>query len=97
MNADNYRDYIKQLLMTSAQDAKDYGADIPDSIGFSFSSGMKFIAPMNGGKKQGEMKFPMDVPKDGPKMMPMRNKSKGEYITGLDLDKYLFMWQVRQP
>ena len=22
-------------------------------------------------------------------MMPMRNKSKGEYITGLDLDKYL--------
>lgn len=89
LNADNYRDYINQLLMTSAQDAKDYGADIPDSIGFSFSSGMKFIAPMNGGKKQGEMKFPMDVPKDGPKMMPMRNKSKGEYITGLDLDKYL--------
>lgn len=89
LNADNYRDYIKQLLMTSAQDAKDYGADIPDSIGFSFSSGMKFIAPMNGGKKQGEMMFPMDVPKDGPKMMPMRNKSKGEYITGLDLDKYL--------
>ena len=89
LNADNYRDYIKQLLMTSAQDAKDYGADIPDSIGFSFSSGMKFIAPMNGGKKQGEMKFPIEVPKDGPKMMPMRNKSKGEYITGLDLDKYL--------
>ena len=89
LDASNYRDYIKQLLMESAQEAKDHGADIADSIGFTFSSGMKFIAPMNGGKKMGGMKMPMGMPKDGPKMMPKMSKPKGEYITGLDLDKYL--------
>lgn len=89
LDASNYRDYIKQLLTESAQEAKDYGADIPDSIGFTFSSGMKFIAPVNGGKKMGGMKMPMDMPKNAPKKLPMMSKSKGEYITGLDLNKYL--------
>ncbi len=38
LDADNYLDYIKQILIKSAQEAKDAGADIPDSVGFSFSS-----------------------------------------------------------
>lgn len=33
LNADNYLDYIKSLLIKSAQRAKDAGADIPDNIG----------------------------------------------------------------
>ena len=37
-DADNYLDYIKQILIKSAQEAKDAGADIPDSVGGSFSS-----------------------------------------------------------
>lgn len=39
LTADNCRDYIKSLLMQSAQEAKDAGADIPDSIGFVFNQG----------------------------------------------------------
>ena len=38
LDADNYLDYIKQILIKSTQEAKDAGADIPDSVGFSFSS-----------------------------------------------------------
>ena len=103
LNADNYRDYLKQLLIASAQEAKDAGADIPDSIGFSFSSAMKFAAPVNGGKKQtfeGKPKDmkpqgkPMDMPKD---FMLMMAKRKGEYVTGLDLDKYLAYVSATTP
>ncbi len=56
LTADNYRDYLKKLIIESAQIAKDAGAVIPDTIGFTFSRGWR-----------------------GP----------GEYITDLDLDKYL--------
>lgn len=38
LNADNYLDYMKSELIRSAQIAKNAGADIPDSIGFVFSS-----------------------------------------------------------
>ena len=48
LDADNYLDYIKQILIKSAQEAKDAGADIPDSLGFSFSSMAAFQAPVNG-------------------------------------------------
>ena len=37
LTADNCLDYIRQLLIEIAQEAKDAGADIPDSIGFSFN------------------------------------------------------------
>ena len=90
LNADNYLDYIKQLIISSAQEAKDAGADIPDSIGFQFSSAMKFAAPINGGKKPA-FGAPMgDMPKNMPKgFLRQMSKQKGEYITDLDMDKYL--------
>ena len=98
LNADNYNDYLKQLLMASAQEAKDAGADIPDSIGFSFSSAMKFAAPINGGKKPGMDGKPNDLPNDMPKdLMKMMAKQKGEYVTGLDLDKYLLHVSATTP
>lgn len=92
LNANNYLNYIKQLIISSAQEAKDAGADIPDSIGFLFSSAMKFAAPINGGKKPapamgahfGDM--PKNMPKDFLRQM---SKQKGEYVTDLDMDKYL--------
>ena len=49
LTADNYLDYLKELLIRSAQEAKDAGADIPDSVGFSFGSQQGFQAPLNGG------------------------------------------------
>ena len=50
LNADNYLNYIKSEIIRTAQIAKNAGADIPDSIGFSFSSsaGGMFAAPING-------------------------------------------------
>ena len=96
LNAENYLEYIKSEIIRAAQIAKNAGADIPDSIGFSFSSsaGGMFAAPINGGVRpqgmpQGGMQGGM--PPDG--MRPMRGrmggKQVGEYITDLDMQKYL--------
>ena len=94
LTADNYMDYIKSEIIRAAQIAKNAGADIPDSIGFSFSSsaGGMFAAPVNGGMRpqtQGGMP-PMGDKK--PPMMQgrrMGGRQVGEYITGLDMAKYL--------
>lgn len=85
LSADNYRDYLKQLIIESAQLAKDAGAEIPDTLGFTFSSTKRFVAPVNGGmmpdrRKTDDKKIPQ---------MMMRSKEQGEYIVDLDLDKYL--------
>ena len=42
-------DYLKEILIASAQEAKDAGADIPDSIGFAFGNSHGLQAPLNGG------------------------------------------------
>ena len=102
LNADNYLDYIRRLIIQSAQEAKDAGADIPDTIGFTFSSGQKFAAPVNGGKrpetmpeiKPGDMPpmqrpMPDDIPDEVKKMMKATTGKQGEYITDLDMDAYL--------
>lgn len=98
LNADNYLDYLKSEIIRAAQIAKNAGADIPDSIGFSFSrsAGGMFAAPINGGMRpqmQGD-KRPMMQGGQPPKgMRPMRGvmgrKQVGEYITDLDMQKYL--------
>ena len=46
LTADNYRDFIKSELIRSAQLAKDAGAEIPDSIGFSFNKEKGTFAPL---------------------------------------------------
>lgn len=80
LTAENYLEHIKFLLIESAQEAKDYGAIIPDSIGFTFNELPSFIAPVNGGKE----------PKDKLSFRPARRlKGQGEYITDLDMNTYL--------
>ena len=83
LTADNYLDYIKSEIIRAAQVAKNAGADIPDSIGFTFSSSAmgRFAAPINGGvkpKREGNMR-----------PMMMGGRQVGEYITDLDMPKYL--------
>ena len=90
LTADNYLDYIKEEIIRSAQIAKDAGADIPDSIGFSFNNDAGTFAPVNGGVGMGQA--PKDLPAGMAKAMGgMRgmNKRVGEYIIGLDMTKYL--------
>ena len=90
LTADNYLDYIKSEIIRAAQIAKNAGADIPDSLGFTFSSsaGGMFAAPINGGVRP-----QMQGGQRPQGMRPMRGgmggKQVGEYITGLDMKKYL--------
>lgn len=80
LTSDNYLDYLKELLMKSAQEAKDYGATIPDSIGFIFNEMSQFTALINGGTRE----------HGRPVLRPERRaKGQGEYITDLDLERYL--------
>lgn len=96
LTADNYQDYLKSEIIRSAQIAKNAGAEIPDSLGFKFTSeaGGMFAAPINGGMRpqmQGD-KHPMMQGGQPPMgMRPMRGgrKQVGEYITDLDMQKYL--------
>ena len=96
LNADNYLDYIKSEIIRAAQIAKNAGADIPDSIGFSFSSsaGGMFAAPINGGVRpqgmpQGGVQGGMPPMAGRPMRGRMGGKQVGEYITDLDMQKYL--------
>jgi hypothetical protein len=104
LTGSNYLDYIKQIIMRCAQEAKDAGADIPDSIGFSFNNEAPFQAPMNGGmrrpifKMQKNMKKPNGMrPMGKPFGMGLRAKRVGEYITDLDMSKYLNYVVSTQP
>ena len=106
LNADNYLDYIKSELIRAAQIAKNAGADIPDSIGFSFTSeaGGMFAAPINGqvspshfhGRdvREGNQTPP---PFGGGRGRLRGGKRVGEYITDLDMQKYLNYVVSTQP
>lgn len=96
LTADNYQDYLKSEIIRAAQIAKNAGADIPDSIGIKFTSeaGGMFAAPINGGMRPQiqDDKHPMMQGGQPPMgMRPMRGgrKQVGEYITDLDMQKYL--------
>ena len=104
LTADNYLDYVKELLIHSAQVAKNAGAEIPDSIGFTFSSSemrMGTMAPINGGMGPGQGFKPKG--QDGqrpPMMMGGRGgmkKQQGEYIVDLDMPTYLNYVVTTQP
>ena len=49
LTADNYLDFIKREIIRAAQIAKNAGADIPDSIGFTFSQkrGAEYIIDLD--------------------------------------------------
>lgn len=99
LTAENYLDYIKSEIIRAAQIAKNAGADIPDSLGFTFSSsaGGMFAAPINGGMRpqgmQGGQRPPMQEGQRPQGLRHMRGgmggRQVGEYITGLDMNKYL--------
>lgn len=90
LTADKYLDYIRQLLMESAQEAKDAGAAISDTIGLTFSEQSAFQAPINGG-------VGMPNRTEASRPMPRGDKPQGEYITSIDLEKYLNYVETTQP
>lgn len=90
LTADNYRDFIKREIIRAAQIAKNAGAEIPDSLGFTFSNDRGTFAPMNGAmpNAEGGMRKAEGMP-EGMKMMRPMMKQVGEYITDLNMDTYL--------
>ncbi|WP_300503223.1 alpha/beta hydrolase [uncultured Duncaniella sp.] len=98
LTADNYKDYIKSFLIESAHRALQEGCEISDTIGFTFYQD-KF-GPMGAGpgagrggmRPAGDQRPPMgdgrQAPSFGPGSAPRFNKTS-DFVTGLDLDKYL--------
>ena len=110
LTADNYLDYIRELLITAAQKAKDAGADISADLGFSFNqeSMGRFAAPLNGGmpgqaghdvaKSEHEVPSSLQA-RPAISNAPINRLSGrvGEYITGLDMPTYLNYVVSTQP
>ena len=94
LTADNYKEYLKGFLIESAHRALQEGCEIPDSIGFKFYQ-VK-MGPMGAGPggpiPAGEQRPPFgdgrQAPSFGPGNAPRFNKTS-DFVTGLDLDKYL--------
>ena len=100
ITAANYKEYLKGFLIESAHRALQEGCEIPDSIGFTFYQDRQ--GPMGGpgnGPRRGQrpprdggMRPPMgdgrQAPSFGPGNAPRFNKTS-DFVTGLDLDKYL--------
>ncbi len=92
LTADNYKDYIASFLLASAHRALEEGCEIPDTIGFTFYQDNS--GPMGGAPRRGRggnipsMNDGREAPSFGPGNAPRFNKSS-DFVTGLDLDKYL--------
>lgn len=94
LTADNYKEYLKGFLIESAHRALQEGCEIPDSIGFKFYQ-VK-MGPMGAGPggpiPAGEQRPPFgdgrQAPSFGPGNAPRFNKTS-DFVTGLDLDRYL--------
>ena len=92
ITADNMRGYIKQLLIHSAQAAKNVGADIPDAMGFSFNTPS---SPQNP-----QPSSPDKLRAAAQLFNAQRstlNAQQGEYIVSLDLETYLNYVVTTQP
>ena len=96
MTADNYREYLKRLLMTSAHKALEAGAEIPDSIGIIFYQEKAFPIPRRGeGPRSGnlhdrpEMMDGRGAPSFGPGSGAPRFNNRTDFVADIDLDTYL--------
>ncbi len=93
VTADNYKDYLKTFLLESAHRALQEGCEISDTVGFTFYKDKS--GPMGGGpgnRQHGGMRPRVDdgrgAPSFGPGNAPRFNKTS-DFVTDLDLDKYL--------
>ncbi|MDE7125543.1 MAG: alpha/beta hydrolase, partial [Muribaculaceae bacterium] len=86
ITADNYKDYLKTFIIASAHKALEEGCEIPDSIGiirytYRPDFGGRPMRPANGDGR--------GAPSFGPVgTRPVFNDNT-DFVTGIDLDKYL--------
>ena len=99
LTAENYKEYLKGFLIESAHRALQEGCEISDTIGFAFYQDKS--GPMGGGPANGRRgamrpgnggRPPVgdgrQAPSFGPGNTPRFNKTS-DFVTGLDLDRYL--------
>lgn len=105
LTADNYREYLKKLLMASAHKALEAGAEIPDSIGIVFYQEKQLPVsghlpegmaprpghPQNGRPQNGrpEMLDGRGAPSFGPGGGAPRFNNRTDFVADIDLDVYL--------
>ena len=86
ITADNYKQYLKTFLIASAHKALEEGCEIPDTIGivrYAEKPNFGTLPPLNGnGDGRGAPSF-------GPAGMRPRFNNNTDYVTDIDLDKYL--------
>lgn len=93
ITADNYKEYLKGFILESVHRALQEGCEIPDTIGFTFyqdKSGPMGGGPRNdrAGNKRPVMGDGRQAPSFGQGDMPRFN-NKTDFVTDLDIDKYL--------
>ncbi len=111
LTADNFRSYIKWQIIKSAQIAKNAGAVIADSIGFTFSELAAFKPPINAGARLSNterMQAAAQLFNRGnqgsslyegaaARLRPQAKRQQGEYIVNLDMETYLNYVVTTQP
>ena len=86
ITADNYKEYLKTFLIASAHKALEEGCEIPDTIGIikyaqKPNFGGRPTRPDNGDGR--------GAPSFGPSGMRPRFSNNTDFVTDIDLDKYL--------
>lgn len=86
ITADNYKEYLKTFLIASAHKALEEGCEIPDTIGIikyaqKPNFGGRPARPDNGDGR--------GAPSFGPSGMRPRFNNNTDFVTDIDLDKYL--------
>ena len=86
ITADNYKEYLKTFLIASAHKALEEGCEIPDTIGI-----IRYAEKTNFGgiPAQRENEDGRDAPSFGPAGMRPRFNNNTDYVSDIDLDKYL--------
>ena len=86
ITADNYKDYLKTFLIASAHKALEEGCEIPDTIGIvRYAEKPNFGGrPAQRGNGDGR-----GAPSFGPAGMRPQFNNNTDFVSGIDLDKYL--------
>ena len=97
ITADNYKEYLKTFLIASAHKALEEGCEISDTIGIiRYAERPDFgVRPMRAANGGGERRVRVPegdgrgAPSFGSAGMRPRFSNNTDYVTGIDLDRYL--------
>ena len=86
ITADNYKDYLKTFLIASAHKALQEGCEIPDTIGIIKYAQQPAFPPRQVRHDNGDGR---GAPSFGPTATRPRFNNNSDFVSDIDLDKYL--------